>query len=379
VLLDELGTGTEPEAGAALGQTFLEAISERGAFCLATTHLNRLKLWAQDEAGIMNAGMAFDASELRPTYRLEIGRPGASFALEIARRMGLDERLLRRAQTLMPDAAVNLDELLISLEEDRAGVQRLKAELERQLRDIEERERQLSEKESEIKAVHRRAHKDALRDAEQLVTEMNRRLEAAIAEVRSRGEDLIKEDIRGAKRVIAREKRQLADERARLAEEEPAALAMEDIQPGMWVTIIDQDRPARVEKRYPSRKRVTVSVEGVRLTLPIDQLATGKAPAIEKAETWRGGGVVRVETTGQASYRLDLRGRRGDEAVAMVDRFLNRAILANLPEVEIIHGKGTGALQKRVREFLEGQSQVKSFRFADFDAGGTGVTLVELK
>ena len=379
VLLDELGTGTEPEAGAALGQTFLEAIRERGAICLATTHLNRLKLWAQDEAGILNAGMAFDAKELRPTYRLEIGRPGASFALEIARRMGLDERLLRRAQTLMPDAAVNLEELLVSLEDDRAGLRRLKVELQRRLQDLEERERQLSGKESEIKAAHRRAQKDALRDAEQLVAEMNRRLEAAVAEVRSKGEGLTKEDIHGAKRVIARERRRVVDERAELTKEEPAALAIEDIRPGMWVTIKDQGRLARVERRYSNRKRVTVSVEGVRLTLPVDQLATGKAPATEKAETTRGGGVVRVETAGPASYRLDLRGQRGDEAVAAVDKFLNRAILAGLPELEIIHGKGTGALQKRVREFLEGHPQVKAFRFADFDAGGTGVTLVELK
>ncbi|UCH62323.1 MAG: Smr/MutS family protein [Fidelibacterota bacterium] len=380
VLLDELGTGTEPEAGAALGQTFLEAIRERGAFCLATTHLNRLKLWAQDEAGIMNAGMAFDAGELRPTYRLEIGLPGASFALEIARRMGLDERLLQRAQTLMPDAAVNLDELLISLEEDRAGVERLKAELVGQLQDIEERERQLTEKESEIKAVHRRAHKDALRDAEQLVADMNRRLEAAIAEVRRKGESLTKEDIRGAKRAVSREKQRVAAKRARLAEEVPAALAMEDVQPGMWVTIIDQDRPARVEKRYPGRKRVTVSVEGMRLTLPIDQLGPGQKPRAEQdiAHSAQPAGVS-VTMTGEGGYRLDLRGRRGDEAVAMVDRFLNRAILANLPQVEIIHGKGTGALQQRVREFLEGHPQVKSFRFADFDAGGTGVTLAELK
>ncbi len=380
VLLDELGTGTEPEAGAALGQTFLEAIRERGGFCLATTHLNRLKLWAQDEAGIMNAGMAFDAKELRPTYRLEIGRPGASFALEIARRMGLDERLLQRAQALMPDAAVNLEDLLVSLENDRAGVQRLRAELERQLQDVERRERQLSEKESEINATHRRAHKDALRDAEQLVSEMNRRLEAAIAEVRSKGEDLTKADIRGAKRAVARERRRVAHERAELAAEEPAALAMEDIQPGGWVIIKDQGRPAQVEKRYPGRKRVTVNVEGLRLTLPIDQLAPGREPPQEKADSASAvAAVVKVAMTGQASYRLDLRGQRGDEAVAEVDRFLNRAVLAGLLELEIIHGKGTGALQKRVREFLEGHPQVKSFRFADFDAGGTGVTLVELK
>jgi len=397
ILLDELGTGTEPEAGAALGQTFLEAIRSRGAICLATTHLNRLKLWAQDEEGILNAGMAFDAQELQPTYRLEIGRPGASFALEIARRMGLDDQLLQRAQVLMPAAAVNLEELLVSMEDDRAGLQRLKTELASQLKDVEERERQLSSKEVEIKAAHRRAHKDALKEAEQLVAEMNRRLEAAIAEVRSKGEALQKEDIRSAKQVVAREKRRIVREQTRLAAEEPAALSLEDLRPGMWVALKDQGVQVQVEKRFPSRGRVTVSVEGMRLTIPIDQLApcpertaegsrrgpgrrAGREPPQDEAGMPPAkAAVVQVTPAGPAAYRLDLRGQRGDEAVAEVDRFLNRAILAGLYEVEIIHGKGTGALQKRVREFLEGHPQVKSFRFADFDAGGTGVTLVELK
>jgi DNA mismatch repair protein MutS2 len=379
VLLDELGTGTEPEAGAALGQTFLEAIREQGAVCLATTHLNRLKLWAQDEFGILNAGMAFDARELRPTYQLEVGRPGASFALEIARRMGLDDQLLNRAQTLMPDAAVNLEDLLVSLEEDRAAIQRLKAELQTQLQDVQEREGRLSSKEEDIKAAHRRAHKDALRDAEQLVADMNRRLEATIAEVRRKGDTLTKEDIGGAKQAVTRERHRVASEREQLAREEPLALRMEDIQTGMWVTLKDQDRLAQVVKRYPGRQRVTLDVEGMRLTLPVDQLAPGREPpdkdhgtALAKTN------VVGVEVTGEAGYRLDLRGQRGDEAVAAVDRFLDRALLAGLSGVEIIHGKGTGALQKRVHEFLESYPRVRSFRFADFDAGGTGVTLVEL-
>ncbi len=380
VLLDELGTGTEPEAGAALGQTFLESIRDRQAYCLASTHLNRLKLWAQDEPGILNAGMAFDDRELRPTYRLEIGHPGASFALEIAQRLGLDEHLLQRAQALMPQAAVSLENLLVSLEADRADVQRLNSELSSRLTELEAREQQVSAREAELQAAHRRARKDALGDAEQMLSDMNRRLEAVIAEIRSKGASLTRDDIRSAKRTIAREMQRIADERSRLTEEEPDQLSMDDLQPGMWVTLKEQGRLARVEKRYPGRSRVTVNVEGMRLTLPVDQLVRGHEPQPERIESppIKTAG-VKVEIQGPASYRLDLRGQRGDEAVAAVDRFLNRAILAGLSEVEIIHGKGTGALQERVQEFLQEHPQVKSFRFADFDAGGTGVTLVELR
>jgi DNA mismatch repair protein MutS2 len=380
VLLDELGTGTEPEAGAALGQTFLETIRDRKSFCLATTHLNRLKLWTQEETGILNAGMAFDSQELRPTYRLEVGRPGASYALEIARRMGLDEQLLARAEMLMPETSLNMEDLLTSLEEDRVSIQRLKQELERQVNDLEGREQQLAEKEAEIKVAHRRAHKDALREAQQLVADMNRRLEGAIAEVRSKGAELTREDIRHAKETVRLEKRELTKRGATLKEEEPAALTMDDIQPGMWVTLREQNRSAQVVKRYQSKQRVMVTLGDIRLTLPVEQLAPGTEPPSDESEpTGRKTRLVGISLAGQVSYRLDLRGQRGDEAIAEVDRFLNRAILAGLSELEIIHGKGTGALQKRVQEFLQDHPHVKSFGFADFDAGGTGVTLVELK
>jgi DNA mismatch repair protein MutS2 len=380
VLLDELGTGTEPEAGAALGQTFLETIRDRGSFCLATTHLNRLKLWAQEETGMLNAGMAFDSDKLHPTYQLEIGRPGASYALEIARRMGLDEQLLVRAKALMPEISLNMEDILTSLEEDRISIQRLKAELARQRADIEERGQQLMEKEAEIKAAYRRAHQDALREAEQLVADMNRRLEGAIAEVRSKGKELTREDIRSAKGKIRREKQDLSRLRAVLREDEPTDLTMEDIQPGMWVTLKEQSRPAQVVKRYPGKQRVTVMAEGMRLTLPLEQLATiAQQPTDEVKPADRRSSLVGISLAGQVSYRLDLRGQRGDEAIAEMDRFMNRAILAGLSELEIIHGKGTGALQKRVQEFLHDHPQVKSFGFADFDAGGTGVTIVNLR
>ncbi len=378
VLLDELGTGTEPEAGAALAQTFLERIGQSGAWCLATTHLNRLKLWAQDAPGILNAGMEFDPGKLRPTYRLLQGRPGASYALEIARRMGLDEDLLQRAQELMPEAAVNLEELLVSLREDRAALDRRQQELTDSLKGMEKRERKLAGLEQEIKAAHRRAKKDALQEAEQLVAQMNRRLEAAIAEVRSKGAALSKEDIRRVKDLVAHEKERIQVEQADLTKAQPAPLAPEAIQPGRWVTLTAQGRRGQVVQLSRNRRKVTVQVGGTRVTVPLEQLTLAEPPA-DEGERGDRTGTVRFETSGEGGYRLDLRGERGEEAVARLDRFINQAIVANLRELEIIHGKGTGILQKLVREALAEHPQVSTYRFADFDAGGTGVTVVELK
>ncbi len=380
VLLDELGTGTEPGAGAALGQTFLEEIMRKGAFCLATTHLNRLKLWAQGEAGVLNAGMAFDPEQLRPTYQLQIGQPGASFALEIARRMGLDDPLLKRAQALMPDADVNLEDLLVSLEADRARLDRQQAQLLDRAKEVTRQEQQVAARKAEVQATHRRARKDALQEAEQLVADMNRRLEATIAEIRRKGAGLAGTDIRRAKRTVAGERQRVADEQARLADEEPQLLAIEDVVPGMWVVLREQGHRGQVEQVSRGKKRVTVLVDGTHLVLPLDQLAPATVPSPAENPPEAGAAIRSgAALAGEVGYRLDLRGWRGEEAVAEVDRFLNRAILANLPRLEIIHGKGTGILQKLVREFLAEQPQVKSFDFADFDAGGTGVTLVELK
>jgi len=379
VLMDELGTGTEPEAGAALGQTFLERIKARGAFCLATTHLNRLKLWAQDEVGILNAGMEFDPEELRPTYRLRLGEPGASYALEIARRMGLSEELLSRAQELLPDAAVNLEELLVSLEEDRGRLARRETELAARLQDMSAREEKLTGRETEIKAAHRRARKDALQEGERLIAETNRRLEATIAEIRSKGTDLSREDIRRAKGALDWERQRIAQEEATLAGHEPAGLTLDAVEQGMWVALIDQGRRGQVEQVSRGQRRVTVNVDGTRLVLPIDQLTPAEPPAAKPESSAAYRKPVQVEAGRERGIRLDLRGQRGDEAVAEVDRFLNNAILAGLREVEIIHGKGTGILQKLVHEFLAEYPQVKSYGFANFDAGGTGVTLVELK
>ncbi len=378
VLLDELGTGTEPEAGAALAQTFLERIGQKGAWCLATTHLNRLKLWAQDAPGILNAGMQFDPAELRPTYRLLQGRPGASYALEIARRMGLDEDLLRRAQELIPEAAVNLEELLVSLREDRAALDRRQQELAGSLKELEKREHKLAGVEQEIKVAHRRAKQDALQEAEQLVARMNRRLEGAIAELRSKGAALSREDIRQAKELVTQEKERIQVAHADLSEAQPAPLPSGEIQPGQWVTLAAQDRRGQVVRLSRNRRKVTVQVGGTRVTVPLEQLAWAEPPGDDEGSTGRTA-TVRYKSSGAGGYRLDLRGERGEEAVARLDRFISQAIVANLRELEIIHGKGTGILQKLVHESLAEHPLVSTYRFADFDAGGTGMTVVVLK
>ncbi len=376
VLLDELGTGTEPESGAALGQAFLEEIRARGALCLATTHLNRLKMWAQGEDGVVSGAMTFDNAELAPTFQLQLHQPGASYALEIAQRLGLDPKLLERARELIPDSAMEVEQLLVTLQNQRTQVAAETAALEARAADFEAREQSLRQREDQVAAAHRRAEKDALAEARELVSAINRRLEGVIAGIRSRDDQLTSDDIRRAKGEMAAIRAELDGRAEQLKGAAPAPLTADQLLPGQWVELRSQGRRGEIVRTSQGGRKVAVDIDGTRITVPVEDLLPAEPPQEPANE---GHHAVTVELAGSAGFQLDLRGQRGDEAVAELDKFLNRAILADLHELEIIHGKGTGALQNRVHEALDEHPQVASFRFANFDAGGTGATLVTLK
>ena len=376
VLLDELGTGTEPDSGAALGQAFLETIRQKGALCLVTSHLNRLKAWAQEEEGILSGAMTFDPKRLAPTYILQLHQPGASYALEIAQRLGLDRTILARARELIPEAALELEELLVTLQAQKGQLQEKEATLTAEAAHAARREEQFQRKEDQILAAHKRAEKDALAEARQLVAGINKRLEGVVSEIRTKGGDLTGDDIRRAKGAIAAMRDELDQraeqvDRALTATPQPQKLAI-----GSWVELLSQGRRGQVQKLSRNGQKVTVEIDGTRITVAADQLALANPPedAESQPATQAQTGVVSA-----ARHQLDVRGERGDAAVMEMERFLDQAILGGLREVEIIHGKGTGILQKLLHERLQDHPQVAAFKFADFDAGGTGATLIRLK
>ncbi|MFC1481234.1 endonuclease MutS2 [Candidatus Neomarinimicrobiota bacterium] len=374
VLLDELGTGTDPEAGAALGQTFLEQLHSLDVYCMATTHLNRLKIWAQDDVTIQNAGMEFDASVLSPTYRLNQGRPGASYAMEIARRLGLPKDLISRAESLLPEASVGLEELLFTLEEDRQRLSEERAALKQHMDQIERQAKAIAVKEKTIKSAHRNAKRDALREAEAMVNEFNRRLEATVRDVRQKGKELSSDDIKQAKTTIKRERDKIDRASKELRVETEQVIPTGELKVGSWVTIEGQGGRGEIIKMTRNKDRATVLVGAAKLSVTIDQLQPAAPPDYTGIEH-----IHLQSTSSGGGYQLDLRGERGDVAIAKLLRFIDQAVLANLGELEIIHGMGTGILQKLVHEALDGHPQVASFSFANFDAGGTGATIVTIR
>ncbi|HEY5999081.1 MAG TPA: endonuclease MutS2 [bacterium] len=376
VLLDELGAGTDPSEGAALGVAILEEVQRRGALTIATTHHNAVKVWAATTSGAMNAAMEFDESTLRPTYRLLAGIPGRSQALVIAERYGLDPAVIARAREQRTIGEERFDRLMEDLERERAAAARerlaaatasaaiaaerreLEAEAAKQRRAFEERRERLQ-----------REARPALREAERELQEQVRLLrEQRNAEAAERV------------KVSAKKLRDLTV--AHLGAPGPAAASPDAVVAGEQVFIERLQAWGTVAEGAEGQGSATVIVGDKRFTVPLAELsrrAEGAAPPSPgKVERQAGRGRYAYTVPELATTTLDLRGRRAEEALAALDRFLDDAVLNGLVKVSVLHGKGTGRLQEAVREALGTDRRVAAFAYAPSEQGGTGVTLVTL-
>jgi DNA mismatch repair protein MutS2 len=381
VLIDEMGTGTDPTEGAALARSILESLTARGAFSIVTSHLGALKTLDAQGSGIVNASLQFDAERMEPTYQLVKGRPGRSYGLAIARRLGFPDSLLARAQVLVDEGAASLEDLLERLERRERTAAELQARLEaetadaRRLReDAERREAAVARREGEFE--------DRARDdARQLLMDAREEVERAIAEVKAaRGEAVDEAAGHARSRVEAAARRQArrpSRDRARTrsgqrAAREPALDVGDRVRlPGQGGT----DGTVLEVRDH----RATVEVGGVRLELPAADLEaiegaphdSARAAAPPRRERGWSGPVP------DASYEIDLRGLRVDEVSLELGRGLDAALLAELGEVRVIHGKGTGAVRSRVQELLAADGRVRDHRLGGPGEGGSGVTVVK--
>lgn len=380
VLLDELGAGTDPAEGAALGIAILEALQARGASVLASTHLDAIKAFAASHPAIENASVGFDLDSLRPTYTLFIGLPGQSYAIDIAARLGLPPALTQRSRHLLGETPLQVEALLARLREGEARLADLRAAAERDAAAAalaRARHQELVQEASKRLADLRR---DARGRLEGIVAEARRRIESAVASIRAQaGEG---EAIRAARRE-AEAIRDLAD-RGFPASEEFAApgpgLAPEDLRPGLRVWIAHLGQMGSVLAPPVSGGSVEVQLPLGKARVPLETLSL---PGPERAAEPALGGppppILRRAEAPEVSLEINLIGATVEEAQARAQRYLDDAFLAGLRRVRIIHGKGSGALRRGIAAMLEGHPLVASFRLADFDEGGTGASIVTLQ
>ncbi|CAG5069465.1 Endonuclease MutS2 [Dyadobacter sp. CECT 9623] len=382
-LIDEFGTGTEPGLGGAIAESILENLVKSGAYGVINTHYTNLKVLADKTDGLVNGAMRFDGEHLEPLYQLEIGRPGSSFAFEIASKIGLPEAVVNRAKEKLGKQQVNFEKLLKELDIERrvfaeknieVGIKERK--LAKQLSDYTALKENLENNEKKIVNEAKQKAKNLISDANQLIENTIREIKENKAE---------KEKTKTVRTTLETfGKKNLALEE--VVETAPAEEIYEpeggDIVPGSYVRILGQT--AIGEVLAIRGKDIEIRIGDLKSTVKLNRLEkvsnkTYRAATGEKKVKTVAKGVDLNERMLNFSFNLDMRGKRGEEALGLVDQFMDNAIMLGYDELRIVHGKGDGILRTLVRNHLRGYSQVRDMQDEHSDRGGAGVTIVKLK
>jgi DNA mismatch repair protein MutS2 len=392
VLVDELGTGTAPEEGAALAVALLEEFRARRCLTLATTHHDRLKAYASTTPGVLNAAVEFDAVNLRPTYRLLVGVPGGSSGIAIAERLGLPDRILERARTEITPAAREAGDLIAYLHKARDEVDTLRAGLREQSAEIDRERKKLQTEWAE-------RQRKRIADLEQKFAEALKQHEAALAGAleaiknRELQSQLTKQAQRaaGKARGEAREEADDAVVQHLSASQEdlgPAlapveqAVKVERLVPGVKVRV--RGFPSPVVLRRVDGRGAEVEAGPLRMKISLDDVTTiveDRAVAgIPNPARYAPGITVQAQPTDEPSAdEINVIGCTVEEATRRVDKFLDSAAVAGKPRLRIIHGHGTGALRRGLAEFLTAHPLVERIAAEAADRGGAAITVVELR
>jgi DNA mismatch repair protein MutS2 len=382
VLFDELGAGTDPQEGAALAMAILDAVGETGAYSVATTHYPELKVYGYNRSDTINASMEFDIDTLRPTYKFMIGVPGQSNALEIAKRLGLPTSIIDSATSLTSDDSQELNDMIADLVSRRNAVLTQQVELTQKVIENRQLKNEYETKLAVIDDQRAKSIEDAKKEANHIVAVARKKTDKIVADLHKmmRNGATIKEnkimDAKGALNAM-HEEPSAANNRilrkAKRAKQEPLSV-------GDTVLVREYGQQGTIVRVLKDGK-FEVQLGILKMILADDEVEKQQsAPVKETKQTNKRSKKSHINTNkaisrAEASATLDLRGVRYEPAMAEVDRFIDKALLNNLSSVEIIHGKGTGAIRKGVQEYLRSNSQVQSFKFTGPDQGATYVQL----
>lgn len=381
VLFDELGAGTDPQEGAALAMAILDAVGETGAYSVATTHYPELKVYGYNRVDTINASMEFDIDSLRPTYKFLIGVPGRSNALEIAKKLGLDKNIIDSASALTTEDSQELNDMIADLVARRNAVLTQQVELTKKV--IENRQLK-NDYESKLESIDKeraKAVEEAKKEANHIVADARRKTDKIIADLHKMARDgaAIKEnkliDAKGALNAMHQEPSATNNRilrKAKQAKQVPLLVGDTVLvrEYGQQGTIVRKLKDHKFEVQMGILKMVLTSEEIEKQT---NQSTNEPKSTKKKRRNSSSVNTNKAINRAEASAKLDLRGVRYEPAMAELDRFIDKALLNNLSSVEIIHGKGTGAIRQGVQEYLRSHRQVQSFKFTGPDQGATYV------
>ena len=385
-LIDEAGTGTDPAEGGALAESVLRRLGAAGAFVVATTHHGSLKAFAHDTPGVANASMQFDRATLGPTYRFQAGVPGSSYAFEIAERVGLDPALVAEARALAGDDKVRLEELIAEFETHARDAERRSREVDRTRAEANALRDDYEARLGRLRADADRRRAEALAAADQILADANATVERTVREIKEAQAETdatreARAALEAAKERVSRrqrnvEKRQQKRTPARTAKP-PTPQAAGPLTPGDQVRIDGGDTVGEVLELTDREAVVALGALTSRVKRNRLTKVGGARPQRVEVRAPRGAGPQDLPVV-SLERRLDLRGERVEAALSAVQRFVDAGIAGGLGQVEILHGKGTGALRQSIHQQLAGRRDIAGYEVAPYDQGGDGVTVVRL-
>lgn len=384
ILFDEIGAGTDPTEGAALAISILNDLHKRGITTMATTHYSEIKVYALTTDGVENACCEFDVESLRPTYRLLIGIPGKSNAFAISKKLGLPDYIIKDASARMDADDVQFEDLLSDLEHSRITIEKERAEINAYKQEIQQLKDELKTKSDRLDERRDKILRKANEEAAAILKDAKEYADQTIKTMNKHGmtvKELEKQ------RSAIRDKMNKRQEKLSVQAAKPKAHKAHDISEfkvGTHVRILSMNLIGTVTAPPSPKGEITVQMGSLSTKTKINNLEIlvgYKDPEeAKKAPKGAGGsGKIKMSKAASISHEINLLGLTVDEAVAKLDKYLDDAYISRIPQVRIVHGKGTGALRNGVTAYLRGVPYIKSFRLGEIGEGDTGVTIVDFK
>jgi DNA mismatch repair protein MutS2 len=374
-LIDEFGTGTDPQFGGPLAESILNQLNQKNACGVITTHYSNLKHFASNTKGIENACMLFDNQQMIPLYRLQMGKPGSSYAFEIAHKTGLNAKIIDYAKEKVGDKQKRLDDLLIELEREKQQVHELKLRVEKKEAEAKLSAESYSKLNMELEANKKKLIQDAKKEALSIITEANSRIENTIREIREKKAET--EVIRKVRQDIRQDTELLKETlKPEVKPKSQEVIPAGTFAVGQTVTLQGQSEQGEIEEIQ--KNKALIAFSGFRSWVALNRLSPAQKTRVAGSKV----SSAAVDINDKLKHfhtEINVIGMRGDEAMKNIQQYLDDAYLLGFKQVKIIHGRGFGILKKLIREYLKKSKQVESYNDEEMERGGDGSTVVNLK
>lgn len=380
ILVDELGSGTDPLQGANLAISILEYFHNLGAISLATTHYQEIKNYALVTEGFENASSEFDIENLKPTYKLLVGVPGKSNAFAITKRLGMPDSILSRANELMKDDHINVEELIKNIYDDKIEIEKEKEKIKQNSNQIEMLRKSLESKNTALNNRESEIIEKAKIQAREILLNAKKNANSIISELNELHSNASSNSLKQANSIRNKLNENIKDVSNTTNNNTDSNSNIENIEIGMTVLVKTLNQQGTIITNPNKSNEVQVQIGSMKMTVKVSNLSPVKINRNEKTNksytTKISGNRLKSKTV---TTEINVIGQNVEESIFVIDKFLDDSTLANLQTVRIVHGKGTGKLRQGIHEFLKKHPHVKTFRLGSFGEGEMGVTIVELK